>query len=492
VAALRTLLSSPGFRVLLVALVLAFGLMGARAIWDPDEGRYTNVALTMLDSGNFIDLARHHESGHWTKPPVTYWAIAASIASFGPHPWSARLPAALAFLACTWLAWRVARRLQPGSENMAALAYATMLLPFGAANLITTDFILAAFQGLAMWAWVESRFGPHERAGRWLLLMWVGFAAAFMTKGPPALLPLLAVVAMMWLAPAGDRRSTRAWWAGALLFAVLALPWYLVVVLRHDGLLAYFLGTEVVARIASDKLHRNPEWYGWLLVYAPTLLLGTLPWTGVAWRALRSAATRVRAWRAAASRRQDAPLLALWLWVLLPLLVFCVARSRLPLYVLPLFLPIAVLVARQWQVEGRSLPRVRWILVWVVVLLGLRLASALWPSNKDAGRWAEALSARTDHRVEEVVFVEDMARYGLHLHMGVAVEKVSLEPRPREPYGAEFDSSFAGELLEREDALWVTKQALFPQLVERATPLGFRLVPLGEPYEGRVVFRVER
>ena len=303
----RTLLTSQGARVALVALLLAFGLMGTRAIWDPDEGRYTNVALNMLDSGDWLNPRRHHEVGHWTKPPVTYWAIAASIASFGPHPWSARLPAALAFLACTWLAWRVARRLQPGSENMAALAYATMLLPFGAANLITTDFVLAAFQGLAMWAWVESRFGAHERAGRWLLLMWVGFAAAFMTKGPPALLPLLAVVAMMWLAPAGDRRSTRAWWAGALLFAVLALPWYLVVVLRHDGLLAYFLGTEVVARIASDKLHRNPEWYGWLLVYGPTLLLGSLPWTATLLRAARAGLGRVRAWRDAAVRQAEAP-----------------------------------------------------------------------------------------------------------------------------------------------------------------------------------------
>ncbi|GAB2665797.1 ArnT family glycosyltransferase [Arenimonas aestuarii] len=489
---LRTVFSSPGFRILVVALVLAFGLMGARAIWDPDEGRYTNVALTMLDSGNFVDLSRHHESGHWTKPPVTYWAIAASIATFGAQPWAARLPAALAFLACTWLAWRLARRLQPGSEHVAALAYATMLLPFGAANLITTDFVLAAFQGLAMWAWVESRFGPRAHAGRWLLLMWVGFAAAFMTKGPPALLPLLAVVAMMWLAPAGDRRGSRAWWAGALLFALLALPWYLVVVLRHEGLLAYFLGTELVARIASDKLHRNPEWYGWLLVYGPTLALGSLPWTAVAWRALRAATRRLKSWRDAATRQQEAPLLALWLWLLAPLLVFCLARSRLPLYLLPLFLPMAVLVARQWQAEGRSLPRARWLAVWVFVLLGLRLASALWPTNKDAGRWAEALSSRVDHRVEEVVFVEDMARYGLHLHMGAAVEKVSLEPRPRAPYGAEFDSSFADELLEREDAVWVTKQAMFPALVERAAPLGFQLIPLGEPYEGRVIFRVAR
>jgi len=75
--------------------------------------------------------------------------------------------------------------------------------------------------------------------------------------------------------------------------------------------------------------------------------------------------------------------------------------------------------------------------------------------------------------------------------MGAAVEKVSLDPLPRERFGAEFDSNFAGELLEREDALWVTKQAMFPALVERAAGLGFRLEPLGEPYEGRIIFRVE-
>src|SRR5690606_23936671 len=109
---------------------------------------------------------------------------------------------------------------QPGSENTAALAFATMLLPFGAANLVTTDFLLSAFQGLAMWAWVESRFGLREHAGRWLLLMFVGFAIAFMTKGPPALLPLLAVVAMQWLAPAPERGTRRAWFTGALVFVL--------------------------------------------------------------------------------------------------------------------------------------------------------------------------------------------------------------------------------------------------------------------------------
>ncbi len=490
-ATLRDRLASPALRVAVVALLLAFGLMGARAIWDPDEGRYTNVALTMLDTGNFVDLARHHETGHWTKPPVTYWAIAASVATFGPTPWAARLPAALAFLACTFAAWRIARRLQPGTEATSALVFATMLLPVGAANLITTDFLLAAWQALGMWAWAEARFGPPERANRWLLAMSAAFALGFMTKGPPALLPLLAVVALQWLAPAPRHAPRRVLWAGVLLFVALALPWYLVVVLEHEGLLAYFLGTEVVARVASDSLRRNPEWYGWLLVYGPTLLLGSLPWTAEAWRAARAAAGRLRAWRDRATRLADAPWLALVLWVALPLLVFCVARSRLPLYVLPLFVPIALLVARQRHGRGRGLPRLPWIAAWVVLLLALRLGTALWPSTKDAGRWAEALSARAPGPVDEVVFVEDMARYGLHLHLGAAVEKVSLEPRPRSEYGAEYDSAFAGELLERERALWVTKAPLFPELQARAAAVGFRLVPRGEPYEGRIVFTAE-
>ena len=117
--------------LIVMALVLAFGFLGARGIWDPDEGRYTNVALTMLSSGNWIDPMRNEDTGHWTKPPLTYWLIATSAATFGNTPWAARLPAALSYLACMVLAWHIARHLARGSEETALVAYATMLLPFG-------------------------------------------------------------------------------------------------------------------------------------------------------------------------------------------------------------------------------------------------------------------------------------------------------------------------------------------------------------------------
>lgn len=66
--------------------------------------------------------------------------------------------------------------------------------------------------------------------------------------------------------------------------------------------------------------------------------------------------------------------------------------------------------------------------MWVVVLLGLRVGAAAFPSHKDASTWSEEIRARSHGQVTEVIFVDDMARYGLHLHLGAEIEKVSLVP----------------------------------------------------------------
>jgi len=491
-------LRSPGTWIAALAVVLALLLPGLRGIWDPDEGRYTNVAMHMLDTGDWLEPHRSEEVAHWTKPPLTYWAIASSVATFGRTPWAARLPSSLSYLLCVWLCFRMARRLAPGSERMAALAFATMLLPFGAAQLITTDFLLAACEALALWGFVEARFGNPGKARRWLALMWAGFGLAFLTKGPPGLLPLLAVFVFDALTPAtgihGQRRPRALQWWGPLLFVAIALPWYLAVVLRNPGLLDYFLGAEVVDRIASDQFKRHGEWYGWLTIYAPTLLLGTLPWTPALWRWLRSLPAQLSTWRSPVGRDVDRAGLLLALWIALPLLVFCVSRSRLPLYVLPLFVPLALVVARQRLGEGRGLPRWRWILAWAALLLALETAAALWPTHKDGAAWEQAIRERTQGPVTQVLIVDDMARYSLYLQMGVDVEKLSLFPLRQPKYGPEYDEDVADELGDDYDpgAIWFTKQDHYPVVAARLQDLGYTAIPQGAPYHGRTLFRVVR
>lgn len=491
---MRPALRSPSLWIAALALALAFGFLGSRDIWDPDEGRFTNVALNMLDSGDWINLKRNDNTGHWTKPPLTYWAIAASVAAFGQNPWAARLPMALSYLLCVWLAWRCARRLQPGTEATAAVIYATMLLPFGAAQFVSTDFPLAALQTLAVYAFIESRFGAGRHPQRWLWLMWTAYAAAFLSKGPPALLPLLATMALQWLAPSAQPRRWLLALSGMALFLALTLPWFIAVTIENPGLLDYFLGVEVVDRIASGRFDRHSEWYGWLQVYGPTLLLGTLPWTPALWRWARTLPAAFLRWRDPAQRRAEAPSLLLALWLLIPLLVFCLARSRLPLYLLPLFVPLALLAARQRHAEGLALPAWPRLALWAALLLGLRLAAAQWPTHKNAADWAEAIRARVTGPVQEVMFVEDMARYGLHLHLDAEIEKISLAPLAsgRAPFNPIYDDDLADELREsRPSAVFVCKQALWPQLQARIAALGYRASARGAPYQGRVIFQVQ-
>lgn len=476
--------------------LLAFAFLGTRGIWEPDEGRYTNVGVNMLQDGDWLTPRRNHETGHWTKPPLTYWAIAASIGAFGERAWAARLPSALAYLGCVALVFALARALFPERRPLAPAAaaiYASMLLPFAASQQVTTDYLLALWETLAMWAFVRARAAPSPARGRaWMGLMWGALALAFLTKGPPGLLPLAVMLVCNALLPGPRRRALQV--SGLLVFALLALPWYVAVVLDTPGLLRYLVGSEVVGRIATDEFGRNGQWYGWLGIYLPTLLLGTLPWTWPLLRAVWALPPLLRqAWHDRALREHEAARGLLLLWWLLPLAVFCLARSRLPLYLLPLFAPLALLVAAQRDREGRAAPRWRGLFAWAALLVGLKLALAMMPTHKDSAAWAREIRRIHPAALREVVFLQDMARYGLRLELGTEVEKIALAPLPALPdrFNPEYDADLDHELAEHESAqLWVCRQRDWARVLAALRVRGYAARVLGRPYYGRLFFEV--
>lgn len=478
--------------LLAAALVLVF--QGTRDLWDPDEGRFTNVALQMLLTGDFISLHRHHETLHFTKPPVTYWAIAGSVSLFGWNPWAVRLPNVLAYLGVVLLLLRIGRHFAPQRPWLPALVYATLPLPLLAAHVATTDTPLAFATTLAMAAYVIARF---ERKPGWVIVMWAAFGLAFLTKGPPGLVGLLPILVFQWLSPGGPRWVTP---ASLGVFALVALPWYLAVIQRHEGLLGYFIGYEVVARIATDVHDRHPEWWGGLYVYGTTLALGALPWWPWAWAAGRRAGWR---WSQASE-----PTRLLLLWLGLGLLVFMVSRSRLPLYVLPLFAPLALLMARTLDsatfTPGRRLA-VAAVAATVVAIKGLVAFLPAWiahlppetaarvPLHKNARLWADALRAMVPGPITEVVFVDDMARYGLHLYLHAEVEKVTFDgDMADKPISdASFDDLLVNELREPlpSGRIFVMRPANASRFEAAVADSGLSPQRLGE-IRGRVVYSV--
>lgn len=484
-------------RVLAMALLFGFAFQGSRGIWDADEGRYVNVALQMLDSGDWSLPRRHPDTLHLTKPPLTYWAIAASAAVFGTGEQALRLPNTLAYVLTVLLCLGMGRRLVPRRPWLPALIYATLPLPFFAANWITTDTLLSAAEALALFCCIEALHGGHPAATsrRWMLAMWAAFGVAFMTKGPPGLLPLLGLAAWR-LGERGHAPQPRVFSvSGLLLFLLIGGSWYVWAMLRVPGLFDYFIGHEVADRLASARMQRFPQWWGALYVYGLTLLLGTLPW--LPWSGLRDGGwlrrwPRVDGWRA---RWQSLPAVQrlLWLWILLPLLVFFIARSRLPLYVLPLFAPMAVLLAMALRDHPFRRSSAVWIGLWCLLLLSLKLATGSYRHSKDGRQLAEQILPTLGQWPAELVFIDDYTRYSLAPYCHCRIEKVSLDPlsRPRPVSGGTFDDDFASEMRQDEGPrAFIMRRSRGPYFEKIAAQNGYRVQQLGG-YRDRVIYRLD-
>jgi 4-amino-4-deoxy-L-arabinose transferase-like glycosyltransferase len=451
--------------VLLLALFVGLMFQGTRHLFDPDEGRYTNVAHQMIDLGDWMVPHLDPQRPHFTKPPLTYWAVAASFSAFGSNEWAARLPNALAYALTALLVFGLARHLRLAEPFLAAGIWLTMWGPVVGANVVTTDTLLTLFETLAVYGFVVSGMLEHgagvRRSG--LRLMWLGFGLAFLTKGPPGLLPLTAIVAFLAWRRRGDLPRLLDP-AGLALFALSGLSWYVALVWRSPDLLDYFLVHETVGRIATGEHHRNAGWLGWLVVYPPTFLVGTLPWVAIAAATRRS---RRRAGDVGALETDCRRFLLLWFF--LPLSVFILAQSRLPLYVLPLFVPLALGLAaalNAWAAQGR---RTAMALVFAVLAaLCLKGFGSLWHPYEDGHRIATDLREHADlSGVEAIDFVDISARYALKHYTGIDVRQVESQPGAAGSEGYAAASPVCDELSGKARLLLFVPAKRFDEILPR-------------------------
>jgi len=484
---------------LLLLLVLSLAFQGSRGLWEPDEGRYTDVALEMLRFGDYITPALHHELPHFTKPPLTYWTLASSIAAFGRNEWAVRLPLSLAFVATVLLVYGIGKRLVPALPWLPALVYATSLMPFVSSNIVSTDTLLTLWETMAVFGFIALWWG--EDPARWpvdRMVLWGGFGLAFLSKGPPALLPLLAILAFAALtrkAKSAHRPVPRLVTPlSLLLFLLVGGTWFVMVIILNPGLLGYFLHYEIVDRMFTSVHERNPEWYGAFKVYLPTFLLGTIPWIVPVGAGLRRAPRLVtpRFWRSL--RRDDPDLLFLLLWFLGPLAIFALARSRLPLYVLPLFVPLSVLIGRwlaPWAKRtlaraarpGRRItPRTALTVglgIWMVALVGLKATAAHLDRPEDSRRMARAIEAQVLAPYSEVAFFDERPRYGLSLYLDVEIERLELVRHETHTTSHHLVDTLEDEMTEGENPLYVLDVYEADMLELRARDVGRRAVEQG-------------
>ena len=191
---------SPRQQLLLGGLTLLtfFFLLGTRALNEPDEGRYAEIAREMIETGNWLVPQFWYEP-HLNKPPLTCWLVAASMSLFGLTEWAVRLPLALAGLSGVWATWLLAKSL--GGRRVgwwSALVLQTSLLYFVMARMLTTDIFLTQFITWAIyffwrgWRALDAlNHAEADRRGRaarlsfaWQVAAWAALSGGFLAKGP--------------------------------------------------------------------------------------------------------------------------------------------------------------------------------------------------------------------------------------------------------------------------------------------------------------------
>ncbi len=358
-----------------VAVVLLYLVpIGFFPLSEPDEARYGEIAREMVERADWVTPTCNYVK-YFEKPPLVYWLTAATLSGLGLSEFAARLWPALFGLLGIATAGLLGRAMYGAWVGLVAAAVlAACPYYFGLSQALVLDVPLAALIAVALaafWAAYVTAVPWRRRAA--VLALYVATALAVLTKGPVAVVLVGGTLAAFIVL----RREWRAlrWLVSPLAgvaFLGVALPWFVMVSVRSPEFVDFFVVKQHLQRFAAPTEHRQGMWF-----FIPIVLGGALPWSAFFLLAPRQPLAALR--RLVAGRASAATLYCV-LWVAVTFVFFSLSRSKLATYVVPLFPPLAILMARGLRdlvAGGAASPLRRGYLLAVAVGVGVLLTAPI-------------------------------------------------------------------------------------------------------------------
>ncbi|WP_426767247.1 lipid IV(A) 4-amino-4-deoxy-L-arabinosyltransferase [Erwinia aphidicola] len=354
--------------LLLISLFILYYLIPIefRHLWQPDETRYAEISREMLQSGNWV-TPHFFDSRYFEKPIAGYWFNNIGQMIFGHNNFAVRIGSVFCTLLSALMVYWLGRRIYGGRAIAltASVIFLTSLLVYGVGTYAVLDPMLALWMTAAMCCyWFASEAVSVRQRVRRYLLLGLACGMGFMTKGFLALaVPAIAI--LPWAIWHQRLRELLVYGPLAVVSAaLLSMPWAMAIHQQQPDFWHYFFWVEHIQRFAdSDAQHKAPFWY-----YLPIIVAGALPWAALLPGALSMG------WR---ERQQSAGGLYLLSWVVIPFLFFSIAKGKLPTYLLPLFAPLALLMAQYGYRLAQQGSRILKVNGWINVAFGLVCVIAL-------------------------------------------------------------------------------------------------------------------
>ena len=314
--------------IFIAFVILYFWNIGGYGLMNPDEGRYAEIPREMLASGDFFTPTLNQVL-YFEKPPLYYWFTAASFAIFGQNEFGARFTSVVMGLMSILLTWFVARKFEDeNTADLSAVILGTSGLFFALSRVNIIDMTLSALLTLALFSFY---IFYKENKKRWLYIFYSALALATLAKGLIGIVLPGGVIFFFMLFTRDWKILKRLFLTPAILvFFLICVPPFYMVCKKNPDFFYFFFIQEHFLRYAT-KMHDRyePFWF-----FIPVIIGGLFPWTFALFIKVKNYF----------NKRQIN--LYLILWVMIITLFFSASSSKLIPYILPVFPPIAILIAK--------------------------------------------------------------------------------------------------------------------------------------------------
>jgi 4-amino-4-deoxy-L-arabinose transferase-like glycosyltransferase len=329
---------------IVAALITVPGLW-VGTLWDNSETAYGEVAREILLTHDWVIM---HLNGvpYFVQPPLYFWLGAAFALVMGPSAFALRLPSALATIAlAAFTGYAVARQAGTRVGIYAAVILSTCLMQAVIGRLAIMDALLDLAVAMTVLWWFR---GLETGEDRYIVYGWLAAGGGFLAKGLVAPVVALLVIAAFYV---WNRRcetmktlSVRGWITGLVVFLAIVAPWPIALVWRdHFFPLEKLIGEYTLGRYTGVVENQSgPVWY-----YVPVVILGFFPWIAFLPMAI---VYGIRALQTGSQEPRLARLARLaFVWMIVPLLFFSFAQTKLPNYIALEFPALAIMTALYFE-----------------------------------------------------------------------------------------------------------------------------------------------
>lgn len=354
--------------LLAAAVILLFIRLGATTVFQVAEGRNAQCAVEMSAGDGIVPM--FNGKLRTDKPPVHYYLMMLAYAVAGKSEGASRFFSAVAgvlIVIGTW--WITKKHFSAKAATIAALVLLSSVHFLFQFRLATPDPFLILAHVFALFAFWEAYTTRHKMA--WYA-MYAMLGLAVFSKGPVGLaLPGATIFFFLLLRRELNWRTILSMqpFAGILIFALIALPWYLLVHQATDGAWTrgFFLEHNVSRFSTAVDGHRGP-------VFLPLVFVlgGLFPFSVFMPMAV------VDAWK----KRTVVPFLFfLLLGALLIILAYSFSSTKLINYTSPAYPFVAILIgAYASTLRSEKAMRIQLAILAIITLL-FPAGFVIWARN---------------------------------------------------------------------------------------------------------------